>query len=187
MKRGPFALSLKYDALYSVEISTHPRPAPLRQEIIEFWRREAALPPGANPETREPHVLALSRHRATGALVGVGSAISSLLPQIHSRVWQFRTYVGHEHRKYELASRMAEIARDHLNASYIEACAAGRPPAEVGMYIVFESEILHKTNNFAVLPATQLVYIGPNHLGMRQYIFYFEGARLAVRPAAEPR
>lgn len=187
MKRGPFPLSLRFDDLYSVEISASPRPEAVRREILDFWHAEQALPPAVNPETREPHVIALARHRASGAVTGIGSAISSRLPQIHSHVWQFRTYVSREHRKYELASRLAEITRDHLNQNFVRALTAGENPAEIGMYIVFESEILHKTNNFAVLPATQLVYIGPNALGMRQYIFYFDDARVAVRPVAGVR
>jgi GNAT superfamily N-acetyltransferase len=149
--------------------------AKVAADVIAFWRRLEALPPGIAPEERVKELCTVA-YRG-GELIGVSTMVLDILPQLKARFGFFRCMVAPDHRRQGLAYRFGVHCRNLL------AEWSKRNPQEkvLGMATIVESSAL---DEFGKAPVWQspgvngLALIGYTAKGRQIRVSWFEHARL---------
>jgi hypothetical protein len=140
--------------------------------IKAFWLRESALDAGEKAQQRLPQVVLHAQDRS-GAIVGVCTAIRSVLPHIGQPMYYYRSFVAAPWRKHGVAISMLLRAEQCLGDF---ARSHGFPC--IGILIEVQSVELRTLGSQPIWPRTRFTYAGPNPAGRRLFVHYFEGATL---------
>lgn len=154
------------------------------REVLEFWRREGALPEEqARDRLSQLAFLALEED---GSIAATSTTFLGRVSQLRCSMWQFRTFVGEEHRLGDLARALLVATVRHLEGEF----ASSRNTRAPGLLIEIENAALRSYYNEAVwkanwLPGVEMPFVGENERGHHVRVSYFPGA-LAPLPAGGP-
>ena len=144
-------------------------------DVVAFWKRLGALPPGTASEERAKE-LCTAAYRGD-ELIGVSTMVLDILPQLKARFGFFRCLVAPDYRRQGLAYRLGVHCRNLL-AEWSKL----HPQEKVrGMATIVESPAL---DEFSKAPVWQspgingLVLIGYTGKGRQIRVSWFEHARL---------
>ena len=145
------------------------------EQVIAFWDREGAMPPGDDPNRRvhEVHLIALERDQG---VVGVSSAYLQRNAQLRMDLLYYRAFVGREHRMSTLAGSLAVRGRELLKERYV----SGRDPRAAGIVYEVENEGLKRYFNKALWLPTDFTFIGERGDGAHVRVHYFPGGQAPV-------
>jgi hypothetical protein len=151
-----------------------------REEVIDFWLAESALPNRPVAEERAQQVLVVARDFA-GHVAGVSTAVPTFVSQLGFDCFYYRTFIGRAHRRHGLRSTklMWNIALESyrfLNQRFLEGC----DPSVLGLYAVIESPSIMRNRSDLVWHdgGMNAVYIGRMPDGRHIRVWYFDGARI---------
>lgn len=146
-----------------------------REAVIDFWLATRALPDRATAAQRVDQVAYIVRDGA-GALAAISTVYLDQSVTLQRPMWFFRCFVAAGHRQRGLARLLLVATGLWLNDEYV----AGRRTQAIGLQLVVENNDLETYYTGAVWSGggRQMAYIGPDTRGRRQYVFYFDGARV---------
>lgn len=146
----------------------------LRGEIAAFWERNEMLPPEADARERATQAVLIVRS-PEGAIVGITTADFVQFKQLNNNLFYlFRMAILPKFRVPGIESKMIVDTRDILEAY------AARPNVNryIGMLTFAENPQVITNRNWAVWPASKMVYIGNDRKGRQIRVYYFKGARI---------
>lgn len=152
--------------------------------LLDLWTRQAGLPPD---EARERLVeVLLTATDATGAIAGVTSAYLARSAQLRMVLWHARVFVAAEHRRSDLALRLALAGRDLLRERF----ASGEDTRGPGLVFEIEHPGLRQRFTEGEWPRTRFAFIGENERGAHVRVHWFPGAlapgAASIAPLPEP-
>ena len=140
------------------------------QAVLDFWRREDAMPEEiAERRVGDVRLVALDEHAAIAA---VSSAYLRFNEQLRLPMWYFRVFVGASHRRHDLAERLAYAGRDQLAQAFV---SGGDRRASGIVYELESLELAHAPE--ARWREIKFTFIGENEYGEHVRVHYFPGAR----------
>ena len=146
----------------------------LRDELVEMWLAENALPSRDDAEQRAEEAIVVARD-ASGHLVGVATARDIYAPRLVNHFLYYRTYVASDHRRQQVALALVEAAVDFFEAEF----AARRTGKAIGLLAVTENTELQAGLRDAVTIIVPFVFVGVTDDGKQIRVHYFEGAQVA--------
>ena len=158
-------------------------PAPtvaVRDEVVNFWLAEGALPDRLLAEARAPELLVVAQ-TPKGQVAGVSTAVRTFVPQLGFECFFYRTFVGQAHRTRGL--RSTELVHKiglHSFQCLNERFRQGYDPGVLGLYAEIENTSLMRVRNELVWQDSGMnaVYIGRTPDGRHIRVWYFDGARI---------
>lgn len=145
----------------------------LAAELLAFWTGQGALTEQQGRE-RLPQVLAVLRD-AGGAIVGVNSAVTALVPQLGNQsLDQYRSLLAPD------AALPANREAMLLHALQLLATSreAGERPESLGMLVLVPDPALQQAWPAAIWPKSGLMHAGYTADGVQLRVRYYEGVRL---------
>ena len=88
------------------------------EDILEFWEREGAIPPGQDGRARLAEVSFVAVDYE-GSLAAVSTAYLGRYERLRTEMWHLRAFVGTEHRRSSVAARLVRENRQWLEAAYV--------------------------------------------------------------------
>lgn len=155
---------------YQIENVWQNKTEALRNEIIQFWLDNGALPGRPQADKRADQVVFLARD-AEGRIAAVNTVYPQFNRQLEKNFFYYRVFVSEGHRRNSLADRLTVAACDFFNRRFVE----GHNPRIIGLFAVIESKILQQYASQAVRPSG-FFYIGKDERGNHQRVYYFDGA-----------
>lgn len=158
-----------------------PKPSgTVREEVVNFWLAESALPNRPIAEERAHQLLVVTRNE-NGEVAGVSTAVPALIPQLGFECFYYRTFVGSAARTRGLRStklfwRILLESHRLLNERFLRGCDPGVP----GLYAEIESPSMMRSRSDLVWrdEGMNAVYIGRTQDGRHIRVWYFDGARI---------
>lgn len=150
------------------------KPPALKQEIIDFWMKEKALPTLEAAKKRVEEVALIAREES-GNIIAISTVYEKFNKQLENFFYYYRSYVAPQARKSKLAASMIVETRDFLEANFIKKVKT-RP---IGMMVEVENKALQTYKNEAVWPLSKMVYIGRSEKGNHVRVYYFQDARIS--------
>ena len=145
----------------------------LEQEIAKFWVSEKALPNEAAASQRVKQTVCIARNE-DGKLIAVCSVQPKLVPRLRQLLYNYRTFVGAEHRNSKLVYPMAIAARLALQ----EYTLSLAQPECIGIVIEFENKGLGTAWRIGYDEPSKLSFFGFSPKGLEMRISYFDGVNL---------
>ncbi len=145
----------------------------IKNEIIEFWTANKALP-REKALTRVEQVACVGRDTA-GNIAGVGTAFPKFNKQLENSFYYYRSFVSAEHRRSQLALELLQFTQQLLEEIYI----SGDNIRCIGMIVELQNKALQEHLNLGVWPRTGFVYIGNNQYDQHVRVYYFKGAKIS--------
>ncbi|NCP08174.1 MAG: hypothetical protein COX16_08955 [Deltaproteobacteria bacterium CG23_combo_of_CG06-09_8_20_14_all_51_20] len=145
----------------------------LKKDLIEFWKRNNALPPGENPEERALQAIFVVRD-AEGRIVSACTAKKIYVRRFRNYFWFYRTMTDRDCRFKGLALDLLLKAKNFLEKLFKE--DADR--SSIGIIFNIENREVAERFRQAVLPRTKAVFMGYNSTGQQIRVCYFEGAEI---------
>lgn len=145
------------------------------EDVIEFWEREQALPRDqARERVREVAIVALEER---GRVVAVSTVFMRRSPQLRTEMWNYRTFVGREHRRSALGLLLLRRTRQHLEQQFVSGLDTRAP----GVMFELENPELKQARTEAIwehpgAPGKRWTFIGENTRGEHVRVYYFPGA-----------
>jgi hypothetical protein len=152
----------------------------VREEVVEFWLTESAIPDRPIAEQRAQQLVVVARD-SVDQVAGVSTAVRAFVPQLGFECFYYRTFVGRSHRARGL--RSTDLVKDILRESYRvldELFCQGYDPQVLGIYAEIENPSIMRHRNEAIWQdnGANFVYIGNTQDGKPMRVWYFHGARL---------
>ena len=145
----------------------------LQGEILDFWKSNNMLPPGANATERSLQVVLTVRHQ--GKIVGVTSADFVRFHQLNDNLFYlFRMAVLPPFRVPGIESKLIVESRDVLEL-YAQTQSANKC---IGLLVFVENPQLIAKRNEAIWSASKAVYIGSDKQGRHIRVCYFKGVTI---------
>ena len=129
----------------------------LCEKVIDFWKRNQALPAGAEPAKRAMQV-ALMTFRKTGELAGVSTVYEGEIEGIPDRHYFYRMFI-------QPADRVAELMRVMTISTYEILKALQRPDKPKSFIIVSENLKLMRPGLVEKFRKNGYIIIGKNRAG----------------------
>lgn len=155
-------------------------PDTTREDVVNFWLAQSAIPDLAVAQERAHQLLVVARD-LSGHVAGVSTAIRMQVERLGFECFYYRTFVGRTHRTRGLRSTNLfwEIQLESyriLNERFIRGC----DPGVLCLYAEIENPSIMRVRNEAVLRENgmNVVYIGRTQDGRHARIWYFDGARI---------
>jgi hypothetical protein len=158
-----------------------PDPSPeVRQQVMDFWAAEGAIhaPEVATQRSSELVVVARS---STGQIAGVSTIQARSVFRLGFDSFYYRTFVGRDHRRKNLAPRILQQAYRELDERF----SLGLDNGVRGLVIEAESSIIAGPAgeaSWAKRGMPGCVFIGWSQRGLQLRIWYFVEA--TIPPAA---
>lgn len=165
---------------YQVE-AVWPSPSEaVRQEVVDFWVAEGALPDRGAASERSHQLLVVARE-SSGRVAGVSTALPVHVKRLGFKCFFYRTFVGHAHRSVGL--RSTGLWRQILLESHRllnDRFQVGYDQDVLGIYMEIENHNVMRTLNEAVWQSggMNVVYVGRTATGRHTRVWYFDGARV---------
>ena len=105
-----------------------------------------------------------------GKLIAVCTVQPKLVPRLRQLLYNYRTFVGAEHRNSKLVYPMAVTARLALQA-YTRSLAQ---PECIGIIIEFENKVLGQAYRRATNDESKLNFFGYSQKGLEMRVSYFD-------------
>lgn len=158
-------------------------PAPsdaVREEVVNFWLAESAIPDLAVAHQRAHQLLVIAR-ALDGHVAGVSTAVRMRVEQLGFECFYYRTFVGQAHRARGI--RSTQLVWKILGKSYRllnERFQQGEDPGVLGLYAEMENPSIMRVRNEAVWEedGMNFVFIGRTQDGRHLRIWYFDGVRI---------
>ncbi|MBW1785502.1 MAG: hypothetical protein JRK53_02610 [Deltaproteobacteria bacterium] len=144
----------------------------LNNEIIEFWKRNHALPSGEDPEERADQVVLVVRNERH-EIIAVNTAVKIFAKRFRNSFYFYRTMTAGGFRNLGVAEDMLNITRDFFEALFKKE----KTKTCIGILLTVESEILAARFRQAIRP-TKFIFMGYNENGYQLRVYYFEGAEI---------
>lgn len=146
----------------------------LREEITDFWRVNRMLPPGTDAGERAAQAVLVARNEDR-MIAGLTTADFVQFKQLNNNLFYlFRMAVLPPFRAPGIESKMIVDTRDILEADAAKATVNKC----IGMLTFVENPQVIANRNWAVWPASKMVYIGSDQKGRHIRVYYFKGARI---------
>ena len=145
----------------------------LAEDILAFWRAEAALPAGEDGSVRVKQAVTVMRD-ADGAIAAISTVIIKRIPRLQQPLYYYRTFCAERHRGRRTMLDMLGHSHDTLRAF----CAAQETPEAIGMLIELESPMLSGRYDEAQNTETGFCFIGKSQRGNNLFVRYFPGFKL---------
>jgi hypothetical protein len=140
-------------------------------DVIALWTAEAGLT-AAEARRRVDELLFVATDK-DGRLAGVSTRYLQHNAQLRMDLWYYRAFVAAAHRRSFVATELAVLGREHLEAAYV----SGRDTRAAGLIYEVESEILKQLFPNAVWFPADVIYIGDSPSGAHVRVHYFAGAQ----------
>ncbi|NLB12866.1 MAG: hypothetical protein GX826_02440 [Gammaproteobacteria bacterium] len=141
-------------------------------ELLEFWKREGAIPDEAQARARLAQVVLLARD-AEGAIAGVCTAYAMTPPQLGQPMYFWRGFIAPKWRSTRLIgtllSRSCEVLGEHARNN-------GFPC--IGILLELENDRFGSVGRKAEWVNPRFSYIGKSPRGLDVRAHYFRGAKL---------
>jgi hypothetical protein len=155
----------------------------LSRELIEMWGRTRAIANAFTAVSRSSQAVCIGRDDH-GTIRAVGTAVLRVLPRLQEPLYYYRQYFDPALRGQGHALPFFNRARQVL-AGYNAALPA---PESLGVLLEVENPWLAAHYARAHIAEADSVFIGYSPRGLQLRASYFEGARLAAKPAVrQPR
>lgn len=141
----------------------------LEQEIINFWVSEKALPSAAMAAQRVKQSVCIAR-TDEGKLISVCTVQPKLVARLRQLLYNYRTFIGAEHRNSKLVYPMmltARLALQEYNHSLPQ-------PECIGILIEFENKGLGQAWRRATNDDSKLNFFGYSQKGFEMRVSYFD-------------
>jgi hypothetical protein len=145
----------------------------VKKDLIEFWRKNKALPPGEDPEERAMQAIFIARN-AEGTIVSACTAKKIYVRRFRNYFWFYRTMTDRHFRFKGLALELLVKAKALLEKHFKE--EADNSP--IGIIFHIENKEVAERFRQAVTPRTKAVFMGYNAAGHQIRVCYFEGAEI---------
>ena len=152
----------------------------VREDVINFWLAESALPNRPAAQERAHQLLVVARD-FEGQVAGVSTAVRTFVSQLGFECLYFRTFIGRAHRGHGLRTTrlfwkiLLESYR-FLNERFLDGC----DPDVLGLYAEIENRSIMRNRSDLVWHdcGMNAVYIGRTPDGRHIRVWYFDGARV---------
>ena len=145
----------------------------IRRQLIEFWQRNNALPPGEDPEERAGQAVFVVRDQG-GRIVSACTATKIYVRRLRNHLWFYRTMTDRDFRLKGLALELFLRAKGFLEELFKE----GLEKTCIGIVFHIENREVAERFRQAVGPRTGAVFMGYNSRGQQIRVCYFEGAEI---------
>ncbi|WP_240096455.1 hypothetical protein [Thermomonas flagellata] len=153
----------------------------LQDALVAFWQQHKAVADADRARARAAQAVCLLREEASGALLGVGTAVVRVLPRLRQPLYYYRQYFAPQVRGRGVMRRFVQACRQVL-----EAHNAALPQAEsLGLLLELENPKIARAYRHAWEPDYQAAFIGYSPRGLPLYALYFQEAVL-LPPAPLP-
>ncbi len=159
---------------YSLQNVWEDKDEQLKEEIIDFWLSENAIPERKIAEQRVNQVFFVVRDE-DNKIIGVNTAYKAFNKQLNNHLYYYRTFICPKGRKYNMIGEMLFKTMDWLETRFIEK----KDIEAVGILLEVENEQIKTRLNQAVWPTAQFYYIGKNQRGDHLRVHYFKDARIS--------
>ena len=151
----------------------------VREDVVDFWLSESALPYGRAIE--RAHQLLVVCRDASGAIAAVSTAVAIHVERLGVGMYYFRAFVGRAHRVRGL--RSSQLAKELLLESYRVLNDRFQQQGDkdgLGLYFEIENRSAQRIRNELVWSdnGANVVFTGFLPNGNHARVWYFEGARL---------
>lgn len=145
----------------------------LRDELVAFWQRNAAIPDPAKAAARAAQAVCIGRDE-DGAICAVGTAVVSVLPRMRQPMYFYRQFFAPGLRGQRRGIPFLNEARRVL-----EAYNATLPvPEALGVLLELENQQVAANHTRAYEPHADSTFIGYSPRGFQLRVSYFADARL---------
>jgi len=145
----------------------------LNNEIVEFWRRNDALPPGEDPEERADQVVFIVRNERE-EIVALCTAVKTFVSRFKNDFYLYRTMTDATYREQGVAMDLLIRTRDFFEKRFkeekIKTC--------IGILFNLENERLGAVFREAIRPRTKFIFMGYNNRDQQIRAYYFDGAEI---------
>lgn len=153
----------------------------LEEALVAFWLQHKAVADRERARARAAQAVCLLREEASGALLGVGTAVVRVLPRLRQPLYYYRQYFAPQVRGRGVMRRFLQACRQVL-----EAHNAALPQAEsLGLLLELENPKIARAYRHPWEPDYQAAFIGYSPRGLPLYAIYFKEAVL-LPPAPLP-
>lgn len=140
--------------------------------IVDFWRREGALPPGQDPRQRVGQVVMFARDGA-GEIAGVGTAEPRWPERLGQPVYYYRSYIAPAWRHTQLVYRLLRNS-----VRLLEDDAREHDWPCIGVLLELENRRFGEAGRMPVWPKVDFVFVGHSPRGLECRVHWFRDARL---------
>ena len=151
-----------------------------RDEVVQFWLAESALPDRTVARERA-HQLVLVARDSSHRIAGVSTGLPMYVDRLGFECLFYRMYVGRAHRTIGLHStglgwRILQESYRLLNERFRSGCDRNMR----GIYMEIENPSVMKVRNDAIWQENgmNVVFIGRTPDGRHMRVWYFDGARI---------
>lgn len=149
-----------------------PKNQELLEEIVSFWNKFKAIPPGDSGLDRAKDVVFIARDQ-DGKIAAVSTVKISLIKFLKLNMFYFRCFVAPDYRRKRLMTEITVKTRDFLENEHQKI-----KPVCAGMIAELQNPNLNTYRREAVFKASGLTFIGYNSKGFQTRIYYFKGATI---------
>lgn len=149
-----------------------PKSQDLLDEIVEFWNKYKAIPPGESAIDRAKDVVFIIRDQ-TNAVVAVSTAKINFIKFLKLNMFYYRCFVAPEYRRQGLMTKITVETRNFLENEH-----QNIKPLCAGIIAELQNKALNEYRREAVFVASGLTFIGYNKNGHQVRIYYFKGAKI---------
>jgi len=160
----------KYDLHYVWEDKS----PELKEEIVDFWIEEKAIPQREIAEKRVDEVCLIARD-AENKIISVNTVYKQYSPELKNYFYYYRTFVCPRARKYNVIGEMLFNTIDRLEERFAEKI----DNETIGIFLEVENKDLKKRFNQAIWPSSNFVYVGTNQKGDHLRVHYFKNALIS--------
>jgi hypothetical protein len=146
----------------------------LRDELVDLWLAENALPSREAALERAEEAVAVARD-GEGRIVGVATMRETFAKRFANYFFLYRTFIARPRRRDHVATAMVLAVTGYLEAEF----AAGRIERAVGLLAVTDNPHLQAGLRDAVTIIVPFVFVGLTDEGKQMRVYYFKGAKIA--------
>lgn len=162
---------------YLIEDVRHDLAGSVRDEIVQFWLEEGALPEERATD-RVNQAIQILRSESGGPIIGICTAQIVYAKRVRSYLYNYRSFIGRTHRSHGLVRHLCISSYDLLNGDFV----AGKQKLAIGVILDIENAQLQNIAP-AVWPTTKFVFIGLKDNGNHVRVRYFDGAQIDMSTA----
>ncbi len=145
----------------------------LKQEVLDFWKSEAAIHDEERAKKRANELVAICRK--SGELVGVVTHMKYFHQPLQNHFHVRRTFVKEKFRNQGIMKAMFQSVWDAFNKQELY-----KEEGIVGIMAILENPILNKRNGALWPEYGNSVLVGIDNRGFQIRASYFEGAKLSL-------
>lgn len=161
------------DDLLTIENVWQKMTPELQDEVRHFWQTNEIYLPQDEAIRRSKEIVFIARN-VEGLIIGVSSVRRVFIQRMNNYFYYYRAMIDHLHRRKGIVVRLTCETRDYFEKLFTEE----KDHSCIGLYTVYENEILNIGLREAIRPKTRFIFLGYNAQGKQMRVYYFKGAEI---------